>query len=408
MILVRRLKEYAKLIVRVGANVKKGQDVIIFASVEQPEFVELVVKEAYKAGARKVEVRWQYQPLAKTKVKYERISTMAEITDWEKARFEHQIKVKPVRIYLESDDPNGSKGINQRKMAKARQKSYPIIKKYIDAMDNHYQWTIAGIPSSGWAKAVFPDLPRVQAIDALWEAILLTSRANGDAIKNWREHNANLEEKSGKLNSLHLTRLEYRASNGTNFSVGLLPNARFLAGGEHTLEGNFFNPNIPSEECFTTPRRGDAEGIVYSSKPLSYQGEVIDNFSVRFEKGKVVEVHADKNQALLEQMVKMDEGASYLGEVALVPYDSPIRQSGIIFQNTLYDENAACHLALGAGFNNCIEDYQQYKPEEFLGLGVNDSMIHVDFMIGTKDLDIDGITPEGKRIAIFRQGNWAI
>ncbi|MDD2398974.1 MAG: aminopeptidase, partial [Bacilli bacterium] len=312
MILVRRLKEYAKLIVRVGANVKKGQDVIIFASVEQPEFVELVVKEAYKAGARKVEVRWQYQPLAKTKVKYERISTMAEITDWEKARFEHQIKVKPVRIYLESDDPNGSKGINQRKMAKARQKSYPIIKKYIDAMDNHYQWTIAGIPSSGWAKAVFPDLPRVQAIDALWEAILLTSRANGDAIKNWREHNANLEEKSGKLNSLHLTRLEYRASNGTNFSVGLLPNARFLAGGEHTLEGNFFNPNIPSEECFTTPRRGDAEGIVYSSKPLSYQGEVIDNFSVRFEKGKVVEVHADKNQALLEQMVKMDEGASYL------------------------------------------------------------------------------------------------
>ncbi|MGI6713935.1 MAG: aminopeptidase [Bacilli bacterium] len=408
MILVRRLKEYAKLIVRVGANVQKGQHVIINASVEDPKFVELVVKEAYKAGARKVEIRWNYQPLMKTKVKYESVATLAEVTDWEKARLEHYLQVKPVMINLMSVDPNGSQGIDQMKMAKARQKSYPIIKKYFDAMDNQYQWTIAGVPCEKWAKAVFPEFPRVKAMKALWEAVLEASRANGDALKNWEEHNATLKEKSDKLNALKLARLEYRASNGTNFSVGLLPNAKFIAGGEYTLSGNFYNPNIPTEECFTTPRRGDAEGILYSTMPLSYQGEIIDNFWLRFANGKVVEVHAEKNQALLEQMVKMDEGAAYLGEVALVPFDSPIRKAGIIFQNTLYDENAACHFALGSGFRNCIEDYQNYQPEEFKELGVNDSMIHVDFMVGCEDLEIDGVTATGKKVAIFRKGNWAI
>lgn len=408
MIQVRRLKEYAKLIVRVGANVQKGQHVIIQASVENPKFVELVVKEAYKAGARKVEVRWNYQPLNKTKVKYETIAALAEVTEWEKARLEHHVQIKPAAIHLISTDPDGSKGIDQMKVAKARQKSFPILKKYFDALDNQYQWTIAGVPGEKWAKAVFPHLSRVKAKDALWEAILTASRANGDALQNWAEHNANLKEKSDKLNALKLTRLEYRASNGTNFSVGLLPNARFIAGGEHTLSGTFYNPNIPTEECFTTPRRGDAEGILYSTMPLSYQGEVIDNFWIRFEKGQVVEVHAEKNQALLEQMVKMDEGASYLGEVALVPYTSPIRQAGIIFKNTLYDENAACHFALGSGFRNCIVDYEKYKPEEFKELGVNDSMIHVDFMVGSADLEIDGTTETGEKVAIFRNGTWAI
>ncbi|HMM00214.1 MAG TPA: aminopeptidase [Bacilli bacterium] len=403
---IAQLKNYAKLIVRKGANVQRGQDVIIQARLDQPEFVKMVVIEAYKAGARHVEVRWSYHSLEKVNVKYQTIRTLGEVTDWEKARFEHYVKTNPVRIYLESDDPDGSKGINQVKMAKATQLYFPIIKGYREQMDNHYQWVIAGVPSEKWAKKVFPDLPRVQAEEKLWESILYVSRATGDPLKAWDEHNRNLSARSTYLNNLHLAFLEYKAGNGTDFKVGLLPNAKFIAGGEKTLEGVFFNPNIPTEECFTTPRKGDVEGIVYSSRPLSYRGEVIEDFFVKFVKGKVVEVGAKKNEALLKQMVKMDEGASMLGEVALVPYDSPIRNSGITFWSTLYDENAACHLALGHGFENCIEGYERMSKADLKKI-VNDSMIHVDFMIGTKDLSIVGIDHNGKRIQIFKDGNWA-
>ena len=224
----------------------------------------------------------------------------------------------------------------------------------------------------------------------------------------WREHNADLKRRCDYLNSLGLRRLKYRSSNGTDFSVGLIPEALFLAGAEDTLgSGITYNPNIPSEEVFTSPMRGDAEGIVYSTRPLSYRGVMIENFSIRFEGGKVVEVHAEKNEDALRTMVAMDEGAAMLGECALVPYDSPIRNSGIMFYNTLFDENAACHLALGAGFTSCIRDYDKYSIEECRSMGINDSMIHEDFMIGSHDTDITGITADGREVPIFRNGGWA-
>lgn len=181
----------------------------------------------------------------------------------------------------------------------------------------------------------------------------------------------------------------------------------FAAGGEYTLGGNYFNPNIPSEEVFTSPKRGEAEGIVYASMPLSYNGQLIENFSVRFENGKAVEVHAERGEDTLREMIGMDEGAAYLGECALVPYASPIRESGILFYNTLFDENAACHLALGRGFGGCVRGHENLSLEELRAKGLNDSIIHVDFMIGTEDLDIDATTKDGRVVPVFRKGNWA-
>jgi aminopeptidase len=206
---------------------------------------------------------------------------------------------------------------------------------------------------------------------------------------------------------LGIAELHYKSANGTDFKVGLIEDGLFCGGAEDTLGGVTYNPNIPSEEVFTSPMKGKAEGLVVSTRPLSYRGEVIENFSIRFENGKAVEVHAEKNEELLKSMISMDETAGYLGECALVPYDSPIRNSELTFFNTLFDENACCHLALGAGFNNCLKDYDKYTLEECIEKGINDSMIHVDFMIGSEDLSIDAITRDGRTVAIFRDGNWA-
>ncbi len=404
------LKKYARLIAEMGINVQKGQEVLIYASVEQPEFARMVAEECYRLGAKAVITEFSYQPLDKLDMQKRSLSTLSHVEDWEIARLEHRVKVLPARIFIESDDPDGLKGINQQKASKARQARYKIVKPYRDKIENRDQWCIAAAPGVAWAKKVFPNEIKSRAVEKLWEKILYTSRVSedGDPVEAWKAHNADLAARCEYLNGLGLETLEYKASNGTDLRVGLHEDALFMGGAEKALgSGIVYNPNIPSEEVFTSPRRGKAEGIVYSSKPLSYHGELIENFSVRFENGKAVEVHAEKNEDLLREMISMDEGAAYLGECALVPYDSPICQSGVLFYNTLFDENAACHLALGHGFTNVLKDYDQYTTEECYARGINDSMIHVDFMIGTRDLSITGITKDGRRVPIFQNGNWA-
>ena len=403
-----QLKRYAKLLAKVGINPKKGQWVIIYPELDQPEFTEWVVEELYRAGAGKVTVQWAHQPISKLKYKYEKEETLSATADWEIERLKLYQKELPAMLYLLSEDPDGLSGIDQDKATRSRIARSKISKPYHDAMDNHYQWCIAAVPGKAWAKKVFPELQVNRAMEALWDAILKASRADGpDPVREWARHNDNIASRCDYLNKLGLVALEYKASNGTDFRVGLMNESLFLGGGETTLEGRYYNPNIPSEEIFTSPKAGDAEGIVYSTKPLSYQGELIEDFSVRFEKGKVVEVKAKKNQELLEKMISMDEGAAMLGECALIADDSPINNAGILYYNTLFDENASCHLALGRGFSNCVRGYEALSQEELAKLGLNDSMIHVDFMIGCKDMQITGITAKGERVAIFKDGNWA-
>ena len=401
------LREYAKLIVRCGVNVQKGQEVLIYADLDQPEFVKMVVEEAYKAKAKKVIVNWNYQPLQKIQVRGQSLTTMSTVEEWEKARQQHYVDVLPCRIHLISEDPDGLKGVNLKKMAQARQKTYPILKPYVDQRRNKEQWCIAAVPGVAWAKKVFPDLPKNRAVEKLWEAILNTSRVGDDPLAAWDAHNKDLKDRCKYLNDLNIVSLHYTAENGTDFTVDMIPEAQFVGGGEESMQGIFYNPNIPTEECFISPMRGKAEGIVYATKPLSYDGQLIENFSIRFENGKAVEVHAEKNEELLKTMISMDEGAAYLGECALVPQSSPIARCGHLFYNTLFDENAACHLALGFGFADCIKDYQSKSLQECQDLGVNDSMIHEDFMIGCDTMNIDAHTADGRVVPIFRNGEWA-
>ncbi len=403
------LKKYARLVVKTGANVQKGQDVIIMAELEQAPFVKMVVEEAYRAKANRVTVEWMDDDLTKLHYKYRSVKSLSHLEKWEIERFQYYVDKLPVRIYIESSDPDGERGIDQKKRAEAAQNTFKIIKPYRDAFENKHQWTIVAAAGVKWARKLFPELPPKQAQKKLWDAILTASHAYGNPLLNWEEHNARLHEKAQKLNDLHLVELRYTASNGTNFKVGLMEQARFLAGGEKTQgRGVFFNPNIPTEECFTTPKRGKAEGIVHATMPLSYRGEVIDGFWFKFANGKVVDFGAKQNEELLKQMLDMDEGARYIGEVALVPKESPINEMGILFYSTLYDENASCHIALGMGYSNTVRNYDKYTLEELRDLGVNDSMIHVDFMIGTDDMKIVGKTKEGKEVVVFKDGTWAI
>lgn len=403
-----RLKKYANLIARCGVNVQKGQEVVVNAGLDQPEFVKMVVDECYKAGAKNVSVEWSYQPLTKLHVRYCSDKVLGTLEKWQVEKLEHRAEVLPCMIHLISDDPDGLAGINQKKMAKSMSARAKVIKPIRTKMENKYQWCIAAVPGKEWAKKVFPGEKASVAVEKLWEAILSTSRVNDDPIEAWRQHNEDLASRCKFMNALGIKELKYKSSNGTDFRVGLLPNAIFMAGGEETLgRGIYYNPNIPSEELFTSPRKGDADGIVYSSRPLSYGGQLIDNFWIKFEGGKAVEVGAEKNEELLRELIGMDEGAAYLGECALVPYNSPIRESGLLFYNTLFDENAACHLALGRGFTNVIKGYENHTEAELHAMGINDSFVHEDFMIGTEDMSIIAVCADGREVKIFENGNWA-
>lgn len=404
------LKNYAKVVIRIGANVQKGQDVIITANVNDNYFVKYLVEEAYKVKARNVRVEWISDDIDKLKYKYEDVEVLGKVLGWQEEKLKYEVETLPVRIYIDSSDPDVLAGIDQDKIGEVRAKRGPIIKKYRDQMDNKYQWCIVGIPGVAWAKKVFPDLSDKKAVDKLWDAILEVTRLNGDAVKNWELHNKFLREKKQILNDLEIKKLTYKSSNGTDFSIELPREVMFGAGDEETLSGIVYNPNMPTEECFTSPNKYSANGVVYATKPLSVMGNVVSDFGFRFKDGKIIEVISNKanEKAILEKLISLDEGASRLGEVAFVPFDSPINKTGILFYSTLYDENACCHLALGEAFNECIRDFQNKSEEEIKSVDLNKSIIHVDFMIGSSDLSIVAETYDGKVVDIFKDGVYAI
>ena len=404
------LRKYAKLAVRTGVNLKKGQGCAIYAQVEQHEFAELVAEEAYRAGAKWVQVFWQDQAVRKLDLRHQTVTQLSRVEEWEKVQQQMFVDQLPARIHISSEDPDGLKGVSVPKMQKAQAARSTVLRPYRKAIDNKHQWTIIAVPSKKWAKKVFPGVRASVAEEKLWEAILQTVRVtpDNDPEAAWDQHNATLQEKSGKLNALDLDYLHYTAPNGTDFKCWLIPGAKWGGGGATILDGTFYNPNMPTEEVFTSPLKGKCEGTLVSTMPLSYQGNLIDQFSITFENGRAVSCKARQGQELLEKMLHMDEGASMLGELALVPHDSPVSNTGILFYNTLFDENAACHVALGFGFPECVEGFESMTDQELQEKGVNDSIIHVDFMIGSKDLDITGYTRDGKAVQIFKNGNWAI
>ena len=405
---LEKVRNYARLLAGMGVATKEGDEVWITAQAEAYEFVRLVVEECYKLGAKHVRVKFYDERTDRMDYQYMSLRDLCKVPSYSIADIKYRIKNLPSVLFIDSEDPDSLKGISVKKITKTSMTWGKKTKPLYDQMECKYKWSIGAIPSKSWAKKVFPGVPEEEAVEKLWDAILTVSRAkDGDPLENWKKHNDNLIAHREKLASMNLQYLEYKASNGTDFKVELIKGINWGAGIEETDKGAKFNPNIPSEEVFTSPKAGSCDGILYASKPLSYQGQLIEDFWVKFKDGKVCAVGAKKNQKLLEDMVKMDEGASMLGEVALVPFESPINESGILFYNTLFDENAVCHVALGMGFKECLPGGQSMSNEEAHEKGINDSMIHVDFMVGTRDLEIVGTSFDGKKIQIFKNGTWA-
>lgn len=402
------LRKYARLIVRTGANVQKGQGVIIMTETDQAEFALLVADEAYKAGAKWIDMQWGNQEFEKLQLRKESVRTLSNVPNWKKERLQRMVDELPARIMIASADPDGLKGVNIEKMQKVNMALMKVNKPYRDAIDNKHQWTIVAVPSVKWAKKVFPGERASTAVAKLWEAILQAVRVSkdNDPVAEWEAHSAALKARYEKLNAYQFAKLHYYSENGTDFTAGLIPNSEWTGGGSELPNGTFFVPNMPTEEIFTSPMKGQAEGTVVATMPLSYQGNLIENFSITFKDGRAVSCKAEKGQELLEGMLAMDDGASMLGELALIPHDSPISNQGILYYNTLFDENASCHMALGRGFA-VLKNSNELTKEQMNELGVNDSMIHVDFMIGDETLNIDGITPDGEVVPVFRNGNWA-
>lgn len=406
----KKLQQYAELLVKEGIRVIKGEEIWISSSTENHKFATMVVEECYKAGAKDVTVNWWCDAVTRLDYKYMTVANLGKVPSYKIAKLKYRKKYLPSVLFIDDSDPDAFKDISPKKMANAEKRSYPKMKPYYDAMDGKYKWCIAAIPSKTWAKKVFPGLSDDEAIKKLWDAIFYTCRVEEEGTyENWEKHNAYLISKRDLLTSYNFKYLKYHSdSTGTNFKVELIPGIKWGAGVELTDKKLSFNPNLPTEEVFTTPLQGTGEGLLVATKPLSYNGQLIEDFSIRFENGKAVEVNARKGQKLLEEMIKMDDNACKLGECALVPWSSPINKSGILFYNTLFDENAVCHCALGVGFKELLPDGASLTTEEAYQKGINDSMIHVDFMIGSPDLSVIGVKENGEEVVLFKDGEWAI
>lgn len=409
MTMEEKLKEYARLAVVTGLAVKPGQEVMISASVEVADFVHLVMEQAYKAGASDVVVEWMDSEAAKLRYQHSYMEKISQCPEWTSLMRNTMAQRGAAFLSIRSDDPRVLADVDPKKPAAAQKASRNACGPFVEAHRNGTMpWCIIGAASPKWAQAIFPDLPEQEARDRLWDAIFQTARVDsGDAVAAWEAHRQEFQKRIAWLNEQGFDTLHYQNSLGTDLTVGLLPGGIWCGGGAATADGRWHFMNLPTEEVYTAPHRERTEGTVYSSMPLNFNGNLIDQFYLTFEKGRVVDFGAKQGEEVLRSILEMDEGAKYLGECALVPYDSPISNLRILFYNTLYDENASCHLAVGSGISEAIEGGMSKSREELLQVGINDSLTHVDFMFGTADLSITGIRPDGTRVPVFQNGNWA-
>ncbi len=401
-------KRFASVIVKKGINLQKGQDVILTISTSQRTFAKYIVEECYKNHARKVSIEWFDDEIDYVKYKYADEEVLSKVEEYEVAKAKLNSELVPCRIYVEDSDPEAFNGLDGDKISRVSIARRKVLKKYRDITDGYDQWCIVAVPSVSWAKMLFKDDTNSVAVKKLWDLIIKTTRIDTkDPIKQWDDHILELKEKAEYLNKLNLDYLEYSASNGTNLKLKLHENHLWESASENSLKGIEFVANMPTEEVFTMPDINGVDGVVVSSKPLSHNGVLIEDFKIYFEHGRVVKAEAKKGIEELQKIIDTDEGSHHLGEVALVPYNSPINLSGVLFYNTLFDENAACHLALGEAFKDNIRGYETMSDEDFDKIGINKSLTHVDFMVGTKDLNIVGYDHEGNKYQIFKDGNFA-
>lgn len=403
------LRKYAELAVKTGVNIQKGQLLVITSPIECAPFTRLATEIAYEAGAKDVIVQWNDE--ISTKIKY--LKAPEEVFDtipkWMVDSRLSSAKEGAAFLSISAADPELLKEVDPKRIARYQKTSQLALKEFSERlMSNKNSWAVVSIPTTGWATKVFPNSSAEEAVELLWNEIFKVVRVDSeDPVAAWDIHKNTLSEKMNFLNSKNFKTLHYKNKKGTDLTIEL-PEGHIWAGGaDYTADGVEFIANMPTEEVFTLPKKTGVNGIVYSSKPLNYGGNLIDGFSITFKDGRIVDFTAEKGYDTLKNIVETDEGSHYLGEVALVPFDSPISNSGIIFFNTLYDENASCHLAIGASYPICIKDGENLSEKELENKGANQSITHIDFMVGTEDLEIVGTTHEGEKLQVFKAGNWA-
>ncbi|RCW77496.1 aminopeptidase [Saliterribacillus persicus] len=406
----QQLHKYADLALKTGVNLQKGQGLIINAPVEAIDFVQIVVEKAYLIGAKDVHVEWKDDRLTYLKMKHAPMEVLETYPTWRKEALESMIEDGYGLLNIYGEDPDLLSDIESKRISAVTKASSIALKKYRDyLMNDKARWSIVGYPTLEWAKKIFPELNDEEAIDQLWHEIFRIARVNQeDPVKAWDAHNKLLENAHQYLNEKKFAKLHFKGP-GTDLELALPENHIWAGGAAKAVDGFMFNPNIPTEEVFSMPHKYGVNGKVTSTKPLSYGGQLIDNFTLTFKDGKVVDFQAEQGEEALKNLLEADEdGAKRLGEVAIVPHSSPVSQSGLIFFNTLFDENASCHIALGKAYPTNIQNGSDMNKEELDKNGVNDSIVHEDFMIGSDKLDIDGITVEGEREALFKNGEWAV
>ena len=406
----KKLNEYAKLTVRVGINLQKGQPLVITAPVEGAEFVRLVARNAYEVGASDVHINWNDDTLTKLKYENAPIEVFEYFPKWKSDAMIDYAQRGAGFISIHAEDPELLKDIDPKKIATANKSSGIGMKEFRKyTMNDINSWCVISIPTKGWAKRVFKDVDEDTAVEMLWERIFKATRMDqDDPVQAWKDHIKALEQKVIYLNNKSFKTLHYTASNGTDLRINLPEGHKWSGGTGTNAKGTFFVANMPTEEVYTLPHKTGVNGVVYSTKPLNYGGNLIDDFKIVFKDGKVVDFEAKVGQDILKDLLDIDEGAKYLGEVALVPHSSPISQANIVFFNTLFDENASCHLAFGKAYPTCIVGGEKMTDEELGKSGVNNSLTHEDFMIGSEDLSIIGQTLSGETIQIFKNGEWVI
>lgn len=408
MIFEDKLEQYAELAVKVGVNIQKGQYLLINTTTDALDFTKIVVKKAYEAGAGRVHVNFTDEAITRMFYEHGADEEFDKFPEWIVAQRDECIERKGALLWIDAEDPDLLAGIPVNRISAQQKAAGEALVNYRKAiMNDDIAWSIIAVPSKKWAAKVFPDLPEEEQMNALWEAIFKTVRiGEGDPVELWRNHIAALEERAKQLNSKKYAKLHYKAP-GTDLTIELPDKHIWASGSSKTPEGVTFIANMPTEEVYTLPNKYGVNGYVSNTKPLVYQGNIIDAFTLTFEKGKIVETRAGVGNELLQELIATDEGAAYLGEVALVPHESPISLSGILYYNTLFDENASNHLAIGEAYPTCFEGGRELEEGQLESLGINVSIVHEDFMIGSAEMDIDGILPDGTVEPIFRKGNWA-
>jgi len=404
-----KLQEYARLLIQVGLNVQKGQTLVISSPVECAFFARMCAQEAYDIGCREVVMNWHDDALGRMKYLHAEDAVFDTVPLWRRHFFNDYAQEGAAYLAISAADPENLKGVDGKRIVRAQQASGKALKEFDRLqMCGGFPWCIASIPIPSWAKTVFTDAAEDEAMEKLWDAIFKAVRISGDGtcVEKWHAHIATLAERLEKMNELNFKSLHYTNSLGTDLVVELPEGHVWEAGNDVTLSGQTYIANIPTEELFTSPLKTGVNGVVYSALPLVHDGNIIDRFHFVVKDGKIIEAHAEKGEETLKGAIAVDEGASFFGEVALVPYDSPISNQKILFYNTLFDENAACHIAFGEAYP-CLKGGQQMTKEELKARGLNDSITHVDFMVGTPDLSIVGTTHDGREIPVFVNGNFA-